>query len=613
MRELTIRISTNAVRGFMAASVAALALGLVVRTAAAQSEQGGPEATKPQPVEVKAADGKPVVVQPVGSPGGDAAGAPSVEESGAQPKATIALRTHNFGEVWSTETLMHSFKISNTGQAPLKILQVKPACGCTVAGSYPREIAPGGVGEFPFKMSANKLRGVFTKTIKIRTNDPANADLQLALTGKIKYLVDTEPQTAQFGNVKEDEVAVRVVKIKNNTEEPLTLTMDETSTSETFKAELSETVPGKEFDLKITAQPPYEPRLNRHNITLKTNVPDQDTLTVLCLANNPPRLEVIPDSFRVSKTDKPQTKRIRLRNNGETPVALKEAKVENVANGAEWVKTREIAAGKQYEITVVIPADYEPGEGVAVVLHTDDSAKPELRIPITALPTRQAQATPQQTKRPAERLKGTSTSGAQVASHKGDKLQLGGDSNKIQVAVFYASWCGFCKRALPDFQKLHETYKDNANVEIIAINVDDRGEGKRARTEEESIKHYESMSLSLPLVLDSDKKLAPQYKVQSYPTTFLIGKDGKIEDVVMGAKPAIDKLLSEEVDLLLAGKPLPSSDDDQASAAEVPAPVKAAAAAIPPAQIKPAIRDGQGAVGGDPTAGARKEAEPKHD
>jgi thiol-disulfide isomerase/thioredoxin len=439
------------------------------------------------------------------------------------------------------------------------------------------------------------------------------------LTGKIKYLVDTEPPTAQFGNVKEDEVATRVIKITNNSETPLTLTMDETATSETFKSELNETVPGKEFELKVTAKPPYEPRLNRHTITLKTNVAEQDSITVLCLANNPPRLEVIPDSFRISKTDKPQTRRIRLRNNGETAVALKGATVENVENGAEWVKTREIAPGKQYEVTVTVPANFEPGENVAIVLQTDDTAKPELRIPVTALPTRQAaEAQPQQRLRPAERLKGTPSSGAEVASYKGDKLQVGGDSEKVQVAVFYASWCGFCKRALPEFQKLHETYKDNKNVEIIAINVDDRGEGKRAKTEEESIKHFEGMGLSMPMVLDSEKKLAPQFKVSSYPTTFLIGKDGKIEDVVMGAKPSIDKFLAEEVDLLLAGKPLPNAEEPAAQVDPAAGVERAAAGPqAPPARIGPARPDpldGKSAADhGHGSGGGQKEAEPKHD
>ena len=67
--------------------------------------------------------------------------------------------------------------------------------------------------------------------------------------------------------------------------------------------------------------------------------------------------------------------------------------------------------------------------------------------------------------------------------------------------MFYASWCGFCKRALPGFEKLHNNYKDK-DVEVIAINLDNR-EGKRGKTEKQILDHYKSLNLTLAVAYGS--------------------------------------------------------------------------------------------------------------
>lgn len=39
----------------------------------------------------------------------------------------------NFGEREIGETITHSFMLRNTGKSTIKIIEVKPACSCTVA------------------------------------------------------------------------------------------------------------------------------------------------------------------------------------------------------------------------------------------------------------------------------------------------------------------------------------------------------------------------------------------------------------------------------------------------------------------------------------------------
>jgi len=61
-------------------------------------------------------------------------------------------------------------------------------------------------------------------------------------------------------------------------------------------------------------------------------------------------------------------------------------------------------------------------------------------------------------------------------------------------------------------------------------------------------KFLQSQGLSLPVLLDTKKKVAREYNVPPIPTTFFIDKDGIIQVKIIGAFPskgAIEKHLNK--------------------------------------------------------------------
>jgi peroxiredoxin len=160
----------------------------------------------------------------------------------------------------------------------------------------------------------------------------------------------------------------------------------------------------------------------------------------------------------------------------------------------------------------------------------------------------------QRRKRPAMDLLGKPAPEVSFKTTSNEEVKIGGSSEKVKVAIFYASWCGFCKRALPGFQSLHEKYAGQ-DVEVMAISLDSNS-GRRKKTEEEVIAHYEKLGLKMPLHIDPNKKIGGKYKVSSFPTSFVIGKNGVVEAVHIGGPKGLDKTIAAEVDKLLAGKSL---------------------------------------------------------
>lgn len=53
-----------------------------------------------------------------------------------------------------------------------------------------------------------------------------------------------------------------------------------------------------------------------------------------------------------------------------------------------------------------------------------------------------------------------------------DSGQLKNYKNKIVLIKFYTTWCGFCKRAIPEYKELADYYKNNKNIVIAKIDAD---------------------------------------------------------------------------------------------------------------------------------------------
>ena len=77
----------------------------------------------------------------------------------------------NFGTLAIGENFDHTFKFTNTGNAPLSLAQVAPSCGCTVPRNWTRDpIAPGASGEIAVTFNSKGNAGAVEKSITVLTN-----------------------------------------------------------------------------------------------------------------------------------------------------------------------------------------------------------------------------------------------------------------------------------------------------------------------------------------------------------------------------------------------------------------------------------------------------------
>lgn len=113
-----------------------------------------------------------------------------------------------------------------------------------------------------------------------------------------------------------------------------------------------------------------------------------------------------------------------------------------------------------------------------------------------------------------------------LAGVGGKTVSLKNYKSKVVLLNFWASWCAPCREEMPALEKLWSDYKGRGLV-IIAIAADRRPETAR--------RLIEKLGLTFPALFDPEGTVRTLYEVAALPTTYLIGKDGKINGRALGA------------------------------------------------------------------------------
>jgi len=108
---------------------------------------------------------------------------------------------------------------------------------------------------------------------------------------------------------------------------------------------------------------------------------------------------------------------------------------------------------------------------------------------------------------------------------------------KILIVNFWATWCGPCKKEIPDFIQLKDEYGERG-LEIIGISLDDSLRDAR--------EYSRANKINYP-VLYKDKEMHVVELfggLKGIPTSFIIGRDGKVVAKFIGLR---DKETFEQV------------------------------------------------------------------
>ena len=139
----------------------------------------------------------------------------------------------------------------------------------------------------------------------------------------------------------------------------------------------------------------------------------------------------------------------------------------------------------------------------------------------------------------------------------GSRFDPATQKDKIVVLDFWASWCGPCRASLPVVAQICKEYADKGIV-FRAVNVKEDPETIRMFLAEESI--------DAAVVMDTEGTASAAYRVEAIPHTVIIGREGIVQAVHVGAAEGMEAKLRKQLDALLEGKSLAPKGGNQARA-----------------------------------------------
>jgi peroxiredoxin len=108
----------------------------------------------------------------------------------------------------------------------------------------------------------------------------------------------------------------------------------------------------------------------------------------------------------------------------------------------------------------------------------------------------------------------------------GRKVSLSDFRGKNPVLLnFYADFCGPCRKEFPHLKALDERLGARG-LRIVAVSLDEDRKDAAALPGEVKVK--------FPVLFDPKQVISEKYEVQTIPHTVVIGKDGRIQQIITG-------------------------------------------------------------------------------
>lgn len=121
---------------------------------------------------------------------------------------------------------------------------------------------------------------------------------------------------------------------------------------------------------------------------------------------------------------------------------------------------------------------------------------------------------------------GSAVPGFRLPSLAGGEVDLASQRGKVVVLNFWATWCPPCVAEMPSLERLHRALGPEG-LSVVTVSTDeDEGELKQFVSEH---------ALTLPVLKDPGGRVAAgEYRTTGYPETFVLDREGRLLQHVVG-------------------------------------------------------------------------------
>jgi len=112
---------------------------------------------------------------------------------------------------------------------------------------------------------------------------------------------------------------------------------------------------------------------------------------------------------------------------------------------------------------------------------------------------------------------------------------------RLTIIDFWATWCKPCNKAIPELNKIYDSYKDKG-VQIIGINCD----GPRSINKVAPL--ASALQIKYHVLTDIDSEVMKDLNINAFPTLIIVNSQGKIVWLHEGFNSGDEKTIIEEIE-----------------------------------------------------------------
>jgi hypothetical protein len=180
----------------------------------------------------------------------------------SQPKLSLDKPEVDLGTIYGGVKKTGTFTLKNIGNDTLRIISVRPTCGCTTVKQPKAFLLPGESDVAEFEFNSAGYRGKVEKHVNINTNDPTSQYIDVKILADVREILQPVNGTINgtsmlfFNNVIVGNKTTQTVGLKNVSNMPIVVIGDSVSSSElALKINTHTLRPNDTLSIQITLQP----------------------------------------------------------------------------------------------------------------------------------------------------------------------------------------------------------------------------------------------------------------------------------------------------------------------------------------------------------------------